>query len=291
MAEPGTRMSGYPLDLRDPRRRQSAQSGPVGDLEGLAGRILARYTGESVVIQDDGSKDRMPDIRIDYTDRPSAFVEVVSHIDRAYAAIARRVVDPKSTWISRDLTYAWVLTVSKECRLDALAPRIVELVAALEASGFGRASGILDLSSPTTQSISALHDLGVLDAWSHSGTEGNLGSIRLTAEGVEGPYDTDWEAVGVWIENVLASPALNDVRSKLAKTGAEARHVFLGVTFSSPGEVFFALERGKVLPPPPTLPREISHLWIMRASSPGGRCLHWSPDEGWIDVQHRWRTA
>jgi hypothetical protein len=124
MAEPGTRMSGYPLDRRDPRRRQSAQSGPVGDLEGLAGRILARYTGESVVIQDDGSKDRMPDIRIDYMDRPSAFVEVVSHIDRAYAAIARRVVDPKSTWTSRDLTYAWVLTVSKECHLDALAPRI-----------------------------------------------------------------------------------------------------------------------------------------------------------------------
>jgi hypothetical protein len=291
MAEPGTRMSGYPFDRRDPRRRRSALSGPVGDLEGMAGRILARYTGETVVIQDDGSQDRMPDIRIDYPDRSSAFVEVVSDIDPAYAAVARRIVDPKSTWTSRDLSYGWVLTVTRDCHLDALAPRVIELVAALETSGLGPASGILHRPAPTTHATSALYDLGVLDAWSHRAIDGEAGSIRLVAEGIEGPYDTNWHAVGAWIDNALASPGLGDVRSKLAATGADERHVFLGVTFSSPGEVFFALEQGKGFPPPPTLPTEITHLWIMRATSPGGRCLHWAPIEGWIDVQNRWRTA
>jgi hypothetical protein len=267
------------------------RSGPVGDLEGVAGLIIARYTGASVVIQDDGSQDRMPDIRIDYPDRFSAYVEVVSDIDRSYAALVRRVADPRSNWTSRNLSYAWVLTVSTDCRVDALEPRVIELVAALEASGLGPASGILDLSTPLTHPVAELHDMGVVDARSHGAVKGELGSIRLVAEGIESPYSTNWQLVGAWIEDMLASPDLDDVRKKLAATGAEERHVFLGVTFSSPGEVFFALQRGKGLPLPTTLPSEITHLWLMRATSPGGRCLHWTPNEGWIDVQARWRTT
>jgi hypothetical protein len=284
MAEPGTTMSGYPLDRRDPRRQRSAQSGPVGDLEGLAGRIIARYTGESVVLQDDGSQDRMPDIRIDYTDRPSAYVEVVADIDPAYAATARHVAEPKSAWESPNLTRAWVLTVSKNCHIDALSAHIIDLVVALETSGAGPAIDILDLLLLKTPAASALSRMGVIDAWSHTPRAGEHGSIRLVTEGIEGPYNTDWDAVRAWLESTLASPHLADVRAKLAATGASARHVFLGVTYTSPGEVFFALERGKSFPPPLRLPNEITHLWIARATSPGGRCLHWAPDDGWIDA-------
>lgn len=291
MTQAGTPLSGYPLDLRDARRQRSARAGPVGDLEYVAGRVIARYTGARVVLQDDGSVDRMPDIRIEYPDRPPAFVEVVADIDPGYAATARRVADPSSAWESSRLTHSWTLVVSATCHVDDLAPRAVELVAGLESSGYGAGSGILSISSTAEPDCADLAGLGVVEAYAHEPGEDEAGSIRLLAEGIEGPYDTDWDAVGAWINEVLASARLEDVRRKLTATAAAERHVFLGVTFSSPGEVFFALARGKSLPPPPTLPSEVTHVWLMRATSPGGRCLHWSPSEGWSDVERHWTTG
>ncbi len=253
--------------------------------------MIARYTGAQVVLQDDGSVEGMPDIRIDYPDRPPAFVEVVADIDPGYAAIAGRVADPSSAWESTRLTHSWTLVVSATCRVDDLAPRAVELLAGLESSGYGAGSGILSVLSTADPNCADLARLGVVEAYARKPGEDEAGSIRLLAEGIEAPYDTDFDAVGAWINEVLASARLEDVRLKLAATAAAERHVFLGVTFSSPGEVFFALARGKSLLPPPTLPAEVTHLWIMRATSPGGRCLHWSPSEGWSDVEHRWTTA
>lgn len=58
-------------DLRTPRRRAQQQA-PAGDLEGFAARIVAFTTDQQVVIQDDGRRDAMPDLRIDYRDRPPA---------------------------------------------------------------------------------------------------------------------------------------------------------------------------------------------------------------------------
>ena len=78
---------GYPIDLRPPDRRMRAVKGPVGDFEGMAARVVARLTGERVVIQDDGSRPAMPDIRIDYAAKPSAYVEAVVDIDTSYAAM------------------------------------------------------------------------------------------------------------------------------------------------------------------------------------------------------------
>ena len=60
--------------------------GPVGDFEGMAARVVARLTGERVVIQDDGSKPAMPDIRVDYDDKPAAYVEAVVDADPGVGA-------------------------------------------------------------------------------------------------------------------------------------------------------------------------------------------------------------
>lgn len=78
---------GYPIDLRPLERRMRAAQRPVGDFEGMAARVVARLTGERVVIQDDGSRPAMPDIRIDYATKPAAYVEAVVDIDTSYAAM------------------------------------------------------------------------------------------------------------------------------------------------------------------------------------------------------------
>jgi hypothetical protein len=78
---------GYPIDLRAEERRRRAAKGPVGDFEGMAARVVARLTGEKVIIQDDGSRSAMPDIRIEYAAKPAAYVEAVVDIDTSYAAM------------------------------------------------------------------------------------------------------------------------------------------------------------------------------------------------------------
>jgi hypothetical protein len=214
--QPGTPLSSYPLDLRVARRQRSAHLGPVGDLlERVAGRVIARFTGTRVVLQDDGSADRMPDIRIEYPDRPPAFVEVTSDIEPAYAAITRRVAHPNSTWRSHRLACAWTLVVTASFHVDDLARRAVELIAGLESSGYGADSGVLLLSDMRGPDCTALARLGVLEAYAHKPSEHAPGSIRLIAEGIEGPYDTDWDAVGAWINALLASTNQPSISSKI----------------------------------------------------------------------------
>ena len=82
---------GYPIDLRSPERRRRWAEGAVGDFEGMAARVVARLTGERVVIQDDSTQPAMADIRIDYADKPAAYVEVVVDIEGSYAAMESRI--------------------------------------------------------------------------------------------------------------------------------------------------------------------------------------------------------
>jgi hypothetical protein len=65
-------------------RRQQERS-HLGDFEMAAARVVARLTGERVVLQDDNTRPGMPDLRIEFTDRSPAFVEVVTDIDREYS--------------------------------------------------------------------------------------------------------------------------------------------------------------------------------------------------------------
>jgi hypothetical protein len=77
---------GYPIDARPRDRVARLQEKAVGDFEYASARVVARLTGEPVTLQDDGSQDSMPDIRIDYSNRPPAFMEVWTDIDENYAA-------------------------------------------------------------------------------------------------------------------------------------------------------------------------------------------------------------
>jgi hypothetical protein len=117
------------------------------------------------------------------------------------------------------------------------------------------------------------------------------GTILLLPHGISGPPTITWEPVLDWITRTTASKRMEDVRTKLAASEAEERHLFLGITYSSPSDVFFALKHEERSLPRqgPRLPREITHLWLMPAASPG-RCIAWFPDRGWFDVSDHWAT-
>ncbi len=75
------------------------------------------------------------------------------------------------------------------------------------------------------------------------------------------------------------------------RTGAAERHIFIGITFTSPEQVYFGLTLGEQGLPAlaPTLPREITHLWLWNIEG-GDRCVVWFPDRGWLDAMNNWAT-
>ncbi len=269
----------------------------MGDFEYAAARVVARLTGEQVTLQDDGSRDGMVDIRVDYADRPSGYVEVWTEIEPGYAATHSRLMGPSRqlphellmTALRRD----WFVTVSGASDLRRLEAEIEDLVGSLETSGltFETVADLRVLNTHPDPNVNRLVALGVVMLSSRPATMPDHGAVRLSPPGIEGPVHIRWEPVLDWIANTLVSPQLNDVRSKLARTGADERHAFLGISFSSPGDVYFALsmEEHSLPREPPKLPDEITHLWLMQAP-PLGRCLAWFPDRGWLDVMWHWAT-
>ena len=87
---------GYPIDHRLPRKVARLLNGPGGDFECSAARVVARLTGERVVLQDDGSRAGMADIRIEYADRSPGYVEVWTDIEPGYAATCMSSVRARS---------------------------------------------------------------------------------------------------------------------------------------------------------------------------------------------------
>ncbi len=227
----------------------------MGDFEYAAARVVARLTGEQVTLQDDGSRDGMVDIRVDYADRPSGYVEVWTEIEPGYAATHSRLMGPSRqlphellmTALRRD----WFVTVSGASDLRRLEAEIEDLVGSLETSGltFETVADLRVLNTHPDPNVNRLVALGVVMLSSRPATMPDHGAVRLSPPGIEGPVH---------------------IRS---------------------GDVYFALsmEEHSLPREPPKLPDEITHLWLMQAP-PLGRCLAWFPDRGWLDVMWHWAT-
>lgn len=289
---------GYPIDLRRSQQVAQLHKGVLGDFERVAARVVARFTGAQTFLQDDGTRDGMVDIRVERPEPPPIYVEVWTDVSPAYASTYSRLLKrggglPQRVPIT-GLRRNWQVTVAGSSDLRALEAELPDLLIDLETRGqvFRYVAGLERLRLHLSRSVQRLLRLGVVGLCSGRQTSKDPGVVSLYPDGIEGPSVVDWEPVVNWIDESVISPRLHDVRAKLARTAADERHVFMGVTFTTPGSVFFALDSGeRTLPPkPPSLPDEITHLWLMRPAS-GGRCLAWFPDRGWLDVRRHWATA
>ena len=285
---------GYPVDERGPRVPKLDPSDPVGDFEMRAARVIARSTGVRVVLQDDGSQRSIPDIRIEYTDRPWAQVEVVVDLQREYGAMWREVVRRQQQLPAPDLSRYWWVTTSGTANISTMHRSVFPHLRSLEERALLFEVAVDDealLRWAADPDVERLLTAGVVGLASRRLKPDELGQVQLIPQGASAGYFLDWDVITNWIDETLASDGIADVRQKLARSGSDERHIFLGVTYSSPGDVFMllsSLERG--LPPePPALPTEITHLWLFNAQSPD-RCLAWFPGIGWFDVASRWAT-
>jgi hypothetical protein len=290
-------MRGYPDDDRSDQQRSRDAASVVGDIEYLAGRVVARLTGEHVVIQDNGSSDSMPDIRIDYTDRPAGYVEVSMDIDRRYAAMSAAVAKQRDEqgygFPAPGLGRVWWAWTSGSCRVGKLKRELPTLLAAMQTDGevFEIRARHEDLLRDPSPNVRRALALGIVGLASRLAGDGEHGAVKLVPQGIAGPVDVTWQVFLDWIKEVLASAKMADVRRKFAASGAPERHVFLGASFTSPWGVFYALsdEHSSIPPLPPVLPEQVTHLWVIHAQLPE-RCLVWFPERGWLDAERHWVT-
>lgn len=284
-------------DLRPAARVARAANEPMtSDFELTAANVIWRFTGEHVVIQDDGSSDAMPDIRINYSDGRVGFVEVWKDLDGPYAAMARELAKFEYRLPAAGLGRVWFLEVSSAFRMSTADRDVPELLRALTAEGntFNTVGTAEALRQHSSAHVQRALKLGIVSLSSRPATASEPEAVYLGPQGIYGPADVTWEPFLEWIEQTLSSadPHMAGNRRKLAAARSDESHAFLGPTYSSPWAVFHALTYwSNTLPPaPPTLPREITHVWLLNAQTPD-RCLAWLPDRGWIDPSRHWAVS
>jgi hypothetical protein len=279
-------------DDRPPERVARLQAGYFGDFEARVAFVVARLTGDQVVLQDDGTRDAMVDIRIEHVGAPESpsHMEVWTDHDEADAAMRSRLFMPErrlpQEWAAPELGRVWFVMISEATDLRQLRRHLRPILCELEDSEDLPARGQPFAQAAPTPA--ALARLGVVAIQSRPSEADEVHRIKLYPRGITGPADSSWTPFLSWSAHILASPRLSSHRDKLAATGSTQRHFVLGVTESSPGEVYFALARGSGLPPAePELPDAITHLWVMDAVT-GQRCIVWDPSRGWLDAQDNW---
>jgi len=258
----------------------------------MAARILMHTLKVDVILQDDGSKHAMPDLMIEYRDgRPPGFAEVVADMSQAYGRMWDKTIRADATPLpGQDRVWHLTVSVAVAGRTKELRAALPDLLAALTAKGltFDHHHSEHQLARIDDQDVAILVAAGVVGIDSRPVREDESAEVTLGPQGVTGPITVDWVPVLAWLDDLLASPTLADVRTKLAKTGAAERHAVIGVTHSSPGDVVFALSRLHSSLPPraPQLPDEITHLWLLGTWA-GDRTLVWYPEHDWFDSRRR----
>jgi hypothetical protein len=295
-ARPPEWTPGYPLDHRHPTRVASLNRSYGGDFEWKVARVVARLMGEVVVLQDNGSLPGMVDMRIEYLNGRLGFVEVFSDTDEADAAMRAGLYGQDRT-LPRDhaapgLGRVWFVTVSSQTRLRSLMDELVPALADCERAGriFGSVTVLEARMFPDGDPAAALWPLGVVDVSSRAAAVGEGGLVKLYPPGIRGSLDPGWDPLLEWVAERLASERVAGHVAKLRSAGGDERHFVLGVTESTPGDVYFALTDGPGVPgEPPQLGPGITHLWVMDTWLQ--RCLTWFPGRGWLDAIHNWATA
>lgn len=280
---------GYPIDLRGEPIASRAATGPYGDVEFGAARILARSTGARVILQDDNSAARTPDLRIEYSDGRTGVGEVVTVTDGYRAAETRAFAKGDLDLFGKNLNWCWWVTAPANVDRRRLGRCIMPILEEMEMAN--ERPPMLGGIDPETAGPGELKLLkcGVTEV-AASDRPGDLrGHVRWQPQGIEADFDLDSDGFQRWLDGFLAGEGRKKIDKLTAVPGITERHLLVGVSWSAPGAVRRFLDDDvEALPSQaPVLPIGLSHLWIWPCESWTRRALSWWPDRGWFDVTRR----
>lgn len=251
--------------------------------EEWARQLIERALNVPVVQNDDGSKDGMHDLEIQYFDRLAAAVEVVAAADQASIELWK-LVNSDGRWTEPELRGGWMAALLPTARARDLRHRLPSLLREFEADGIrsveprsGRRKSRVD-ERVAQLGIAHLHQ---------SGTDfpGSIYfTIELPLERSGGFVADTGDALAVWAGEYLSGDRCSDVRRKLASSGASERHAFVLVPgFAEANFAVTDLLMRESAPLPqvePLLPAEITHFWAVSTWRTGSG-MRWASGDGW----------
>jgi hypothetical protein len=243
--------------------------------EEWARRIVEKELKRSVVINDDGSRPSMYDLRIGPADAPELAIECVGAIDPTRTETWN--VGPVRGPLKRALRGDWFVTLTPNARIKAMEQRIGPLLRELEDRGVSDVPVERMLRGRGTPILEELESLGVTYA-SCFRLPGE-GTVHRTMEGTGGGVvDFQGTAVPAWVGQFLRDPDREDVLHKLRLSGAAERHAFIfGVLGGTPWEVDYYLnfeELDQLPTDAPNLPQPVTEVWIV--GELGQKGLRWN---------------
>lgn len=258
------------------------------EYEDVAQRVVETVLGVPVVQYDTNSGYSVPDLRIDYPDRPPGYVEVVAdNAQQAWRALDRKVEGGSRKLPVPGLSYDWWIYLRDTTLIKRLEPQLPDLLRRLERAGelFDHlVDGTLRRRIEASPFGAEINKLGIDRLVAGRQADGKA-IVRYVLPGAEGPAALDLDRAVAWCGEFLSGPDRADVRRKLADTGARERHAFVVVGWCSEWAVLNLLSYDtNVLPDQaPQLPNEVTHLWLL-GGPPAVRLIAWLPEfGGWVD--------
>lgn len=237
-----------------------------------ARRVVQRALRRTVVKNDNGSEDGMYDLRIGPADAPEVAIECVRAVDSTFTETwnVGPAVGPLALAVAGD----WTVEIAATARVKVVKQHLERLLNDLEEQGIYSVRVDHWLERANATMFNKLEPLGITNASCYR-TKGT-GKVYLGLPGMGGAVDDKGSAVPKWLGDFVRDPAREDVLSKLQRSGAKDRHVFVIATF---GGVPWAVESYLTggldhLPTQPTdLPAPVTAAWVV--SGFGQRGLHW----------------
>lgn len=266
-------------------------TGPYGDFEGRAARVIARATGLMTTIQDDNRSPRTPDVKIENADSIVGIGEIVTTTDGARADQLRAFAAGKLQFDTEDLRTTWWVTVTPRAKREDLRTTLIRALARLEERGDHVLVNRGVVQPPSFPETLELESMGLTELHCDPTPRDGPGRIYGLPEGIGGPVAMDWDGCAAWLQEFLGSDLCLRKSEKVRRANAPQGHLYVGVTGNVPWSVQQALDDRviEVPLPPPALPAGLSHLWLDNAEFPS-RVIAWWPDRGWFDVRTRWAT-
>lgn len=251
--------------------------------ERLAMKVIGSVLpGAVVALHDDNSSAGLFDLTLTYPDGLSAAVEVTTATDGVITAQWEAIRRPSARWIDGSLVGGWRVCLRPGIDIRRVRSQLPHLLRRLEADG---TTMVIVDGSCRGEHHEAARRIGATYLF-QSETD-HPGSIYPD---IELPLDRSggWEqptvnAIAEWIGEFLRAPEQEDNLRKLAISTRTERHLFVilhtftTAPFTVSGPLMFDDQRVPVVAP--SLPGQVTHLWMMSAWSSGG--IRWDPTTGW----------
>jgi hypothetical protein len=243
--------------------------------EEWARRILEKELKRNVVVNEDGSKPGMYDLRIGTANVPEMAVECVGAVDPILTETwnVGTAKGPPELALQGD----WLITLTPTARVKAIRQRVESLLQELERRGLRDVPVDRALNWRDSALFEELESLDVTRAYCYRLP--GIGKVHLGMEGIGGAVDSQGAAVPKWVGEFLRDSARRDVLCKLQRSGARDRHAFVFVTFAGAPwsvESYVTGEFDQLPAEASDLPPPVTGVWVV--SQFVRRGLRWDGD-------------